>query len=63
MGLSSTPTVNSEPGLYDNDNYSWALEQARALRERRADLLDWNNLAEEVGDLAGRQADALEKPL
>lgn len=59
MGLSSTPTVNSEPGLYDNDNYSWALEQARALRERRADLLDWNNLAEEVGDLAGRQADAL----
>ena len=29
------------------------------MRERRADLLDWNNLAEEVGDLAGRQADAL----
>ncbi len=45
--------------LYERDPYTWALEQARALRERRAAAVDWDNLAEEVEDLAGRQADSL----
>jgi hypothetical protein len=45
---------------YESDPYSWAHEQARALREKRADQLDWDNLAEEVEDLANRHADALE---
>ncbi len=45
--------------LYERDPYSWALEQVRALRERRAAALDWDNLAEEVEDLAGRHRDAL----
>jgi hypothetical protein len=39
-------------GLYDRDFYSWALEQSDALREHRTEDLDWENLAEEVGDLA-----------
>jgi Domain of unknown function DUF29 len=46
--------------LYERDYYSWAREQARALREHRLDDVDWENLAEEVDDLAGRHADALE---
>jgi hypothetical protein len=46
-------------GLYERDNYSWALKQARGLRERRSEWLDWDNLAEEVEDLARRHADAL----
>jgi hypothetical protein len=41
-----------EAALYEQDFYSWALEQARALREHRIEELDWDNLAEEVGDLA-----------
>jgi hypothetical protein len=45
---------------YQRDAYSWALEQARALRERRAADLDWDNLAEEVEDLARRDAQALQ---
>ncbi len=45
---------------YESDPYLWALEQARALREKRAEQLDWENLAEEVEDLANRHADALE---
>jgi hypothetical protein len=45
--------------LYERDPYSWALEQARALRERRTAMPDWDNLAEEVEDLAGRHADSL----
>ena len=37
--------------LYERDYYTWALEQARALKERRIETLDWENLAEEVEDL------------
>jgi hypothetical protein len=35
---------------YQRDPYSWALKQARVLRERRAAELDWDNLAEEIQD-------------
>ncbi len=60
MTLPSKRNVGvSKSALYDQDSYSWALAQARALRERRSEELDWDNLAEEVGDLAGRHADAL----
>ncbi len=59
MALTTTRTVPAEQPLYDKDPYSWALEQARALRERRTERLDWDNLAEEVEDLARRDADAL----
>jgi hypothetical protein len=45
---------------YERDPYSWALEQARALRERRPTELDWDNLAEEVEDLARRDSQALQ---
>ncbi len=45
--------------LYEHDPYTWALEQACALRERRQAMLDWDNLAEEIEDLAGRHRDAL----
>ncbi|MBV8454585.1 MAG: DUF29 family protein, partial [Deltaproteobacteria bacterium] len=41
---------------YQLDPYSWALEQSRVLRERRTAELDWDNLAEEVEDLARRDA-------
>lgn len=58
----SAPTLKptAETTLYERDYYSWAREQARLLRERRLDQIDWENLAEEVEDLAGRHADALE---
>jgi Domain of unknown function DUF29 len=48
MGTKQQP----DSGLYDRDFYSWALEQASALREHRVEDLDWENLADEVGDLA-----------
>lgn len=41
--------------LYERDYYTWALRQADALKDRRAEILDWENLAEEVGDLARRE--------
>lgn len=51
---------NAEGGLHERDYYSWAIDQARALRSRKDSQLDWDNLAEEVEDLANRNADGLE---
>lgn len=36
---------------YERDYYAWVQEQARALRERHPEALDWENLREEVEDL------------
>ena len=36
---------------YEQDFYAWAMEQAALLRERRADLLDFENIAEELEGL------------
>jgi hypothetical protein len=58
--MSTEPAkVDESRSLYDRDPYAWALKQARALRERRAGVLDWENLAEEIEDLAGRHEDSL----
>lgn len=38
--------------LYWKDSYSWALEQADALRRRDFDAVDWENVIEEIEDLA-----------
>jgi hypothetical protein len=38
--------------LYERDYYTWALEQARALKEHRLEDLDWENLSDEVESLA-----------
>src|SRR4051794_36674182 len=45
--------------LYERDYYSWVLEQAALLRERRLAELDFDNLAEEVEDLGRSMADQL----
>ena len=46
--------------LYERDYYSWALAQAAHLRARRFAELDMENLAEEVEDLAKREAKELQ---
>lgn len=45
-------TAEGRRSLYERDYYTWALKQARALKEQRVERLDWENLAEEVEDLA-----------
>jgi hypothetical protein len=52
--------------LYDQDLYTWSLQQAAALR-RAAPLglnvpepIDWENLAEEIEDLGKAEAEKLE---
>ena len=59
--MSTKTAADSQvPDLYERDPYIWAHTQACALRERRAEALDWDNLAEEVEDLARRHRDALQ---
>ena len=36
---------------YEHDFYAWSFAQARALRARRPEQLDWENLAEEIESL------------
>ena len=40
---------------YDRDLHGWALEQARALRARSANEIDWENVAEEIESLGKQQ--------
>lgn len=37
--------------LYERDYYGWILEQVNALRQRRLEDIDWENVAEEIEDL------------
>ncbi|HAC65894.1 MAG TPA: DUF29 domain-containing protein [Cyanothece sp. UBA12306] len=36
---------------YETDYYQWTIEQVQALRERKLDNLDWENLIEEIESL------------
>ena len=43
----------SETGnLYDRDFYTWAVQQAAALRRRDFSAVDWENVIEEIESLA-----------
>src|SRR5215469_7421577 len=57
------PDSESRNDLYERDYYTWALEQARALRAHSSEALDWENLAEEVEGLARTEARELESRL
>src|SRR6266849_340112 len=50
--MSNVVQVPGPTPLYRRDYYEWALEQARALQERRFEALDFDHLSQEVEDLA-----------
>jgi len=50
LAMASGDTVQDR-SLYERDYYTWALGQARALREHHPEELDWENLAEELEGL------------
>ena len=58
--ITSLSNSHLPENLYERDYYTWAFGQARALEERRADALDWKNLADEVRELAGSVARSLQ---
>jgi hypothetical protein len=48
---------------YDTDFYTWAREQAEALRSKKLAALDWQHLAEEIESLGHEQEHAVESHL
>jgi Domain of unknown function DUF29 len=47
-----TPMRNPSSDLYERDYYAWLHDQVRALRERRIEDVDWENVAEEIEGLS-----------
>ena len=47
-------------GLYDYDFYSWALQQAEALKRRDFSAIDWSNVIEEIEDLGSEKKNGWE---
>lgn len=45
------------PELYHSDEFSWAMQQAEALRRRNFDAIDWDNVIEEIEDVGARHKD------
>ncbi len=43
----------------DQDFHAWLVAQAQAIRERRLDMLDWENIAEELDGMARNEKHAL----
>ena len=56
-------TKPSPSRLYDHDYYAWVQAQVRALRERRTEEVDWDNVAEEIDDLCKSEKRAIESHL
>ncbi len=49
--------------LYDTDTYTWAMQQADALRRRSANEVDWENVAEEIESVGKSEARELSSRL
>jgi hypothetical protein len=56
-------TNPSRPARYDQDLYSWAVEQAALLRAGKITEADALNIAEELDDVGNEQYDKLESAL
>jgi hypothetical protein len=54
---------NSSSDLYERDYYAWTRNQVQALRARRIDDVDWDNVAEEIEDLGKSEKRALRSQL
>jgi hypothetical protein len=54
---------NAGHTAYADDIHAWALEQIELLRAGRVQEIDALNIAEELGDVAGREYDKLESAL
>ncbi len=52
------PGATGVRGLYHEDLWSWAQQQIEAMKRRDLDAIDWDNVIEEIGDVAGRDEDA-----
>jgi Domain of unknown function DUF29. len=52
-------TTQSLKELYEKDFYLWVQENLKLLKNREYDLVDWENLLEEIEDMARRELRSL----
>ena len=62
MGVSRKTATSAQP-LYETDFHAWSEEQAHAIRERRFEDLDIENVAEEIESLGKRERHELQSRL
>ena len=58
-GISDTQQASEQKSLYDRDYYTWAMQQADALKRRDFDAVDWENVTEEIEALARGEESSL----
>lgn len=63
LDVKLAPDAKPGEAAYERDFYSWALEQARLVREGRWDGVDRENVAEEIESLGREQFNRLESAL
>jgi hypothetical protein len=56
-------TVTKARVRYEDDLFAWTQEQAALLRAHAADAIDWENIAEEIDSMGGRDRRELESRL
>ena len=52
-------TTQSLKELYEKDFYLWVMENLRLLKNKEYSLVDWENLLEEIEDMARRELRSL----
>src|SRR5215472_11756345 len=57
------PDKASGSELYERDYYAWVQDQVDALRQRRIEEVDWENVAEEIEDLGKSQRQSIESQM
>ena len=55
--------MTNNQSLYERDFYTWTKNQAHALAQHRAELLDWENLAQELGFMGTREKNEIKSRL
>lgn len=58
-GIPDTQQAREQKGLYDRDYYTWARQQADALRRRDFDAVDWEKVTEEIEALVRGEESSL----
>lgn len=58
-GIPDTQQPTEQKNLYDRDFYTWARQQANALKRRNLTAIDWENITEEIEALVRAEESSL----
>ena len=58
-GILDTQQPTEPENLYDRDFYTWARQQANALKQRNFTAIDWENITEEIEALVRAEESSL----